>query len=99
MPITLDEVANGHLSLNLNDAPEACWTALTKRLQTEFGFSRTGKAVLAADSTIYQDFASAEFTLAAGCDCWYGNYLLSDSVMGDGFLKGLYDELRVAHKI
>lgn len=92
--ITLDGAANGHLALNFNDAPKDEWTALVERLETEFGFSRVGKAVLAADSTIYQGFASPDFTLAAGYDCWSGNYLLSDSASGDEFLERLHDQLK-----
>jgi hypothetical protein len=96
MEVTLHTAANGHLTLNLNGSPENSWSTLSKQLVNEYGFKRSGKAVVGFDERIQQDFERSEFKLAAGWDNWSGHYLLSGSAAGDDFLKKLYDEFSKA---
>lgn len=89
MTASVHRAANGHLSLELGDAPDAAWSDLTALLVNEYKFTRVGSAVLGAGAQIHQSFQAPEFTLAAGWDNWTGHYLLSESAEGDAFIERL----------
>lgn len=94
MSLSLHTAANGHLTLNLNEMPDAFWHSLADRLVNHHGFQRVGSPDFGLDERIHPDFQCADFILAAGWDIWSGHYLLSDSMAGDAFLHQLFDRLR-----
>ncbi|WP_397459080.1 hypothetical protein AB3464_04690 [Pseudomonas asplenii] len=93
MDPTLHKAANGHLSLDFNEWPDTCWLSLEEELITRRGFKRVGSSVIGIDEEIHPGFHCAEFSLSAGWNHWSGRYLLSESVAGDIFLQGLFDQL------
>jgi hypothetical protein len=86
--MVLYTAANGHLTLDFDDAPETLWEAVEAHLLSE-GFVREGTEVLGPDQSIYPHFVRGSLTLAAGWDIWSGKYLLAQSDDGDNFLREL----------
>lgn len=84
--------ANGHLVIAFGDVDDSTWSDFAKRLESEFGFTRVGSALLGMDEKIHQSFYKPDVTLAAGWDIWSGHYLLSESNEGDTFIRELADE-------
>lgn len=90
----LHTAANGHLTLSLNELPDAYWLSLVDTLVKHHGFRQVGSPVVGLDTTIHPSFHCAEFSLAAGWDIWFGHYLLSESAAGDVFLQQLFNQLK-----
>lgn len=93
MKPSLHAAANGHLTLDLNESPDSFWRQLCQRMESIYGFRRTGSAVIGAGEQIHQSFELPGLALGAGWDDWSGHYLLSESDAGDTFLKKLFDDL------
>lgn len=94
MKPALHTAANGHLTLKLNELPDAYWCSLADTLIKHHGLQRSGSPVSGLDQQIHPSFVCAEFSLAAGWDSWFGHYLLSESEAGDVFLRQLLDQLQ-----
>ena len=86
MQPTLRTAANGHLHLELNDAPDHQWQWLNTHLEA-MGFQRVGEPVLTVSQSIFPDFRRGELRLLAGYDDYAGFYLLAESADGDEVLR------------
>ena len=86
----LHTASNGFLSLDFGDYDSPLAMSISHFLETDWGFSRQGPAVLGVDEGTSPNFVRGEIVLAAGWDNWSGQYLLSNSKDGDEILRQIF---------
>lgn len=94
MQLSLHTAANGHLFLEFGDYDSKLWEEISRHLEAELGFNRVGDAVVGCDEGIRQSFERNGLLISAGWDNWSGDYLLSESSLGDELLQSLFGRFR-----
>ena len=94
MQLALHTAANSYLSLEFGDDESMLWKEISHHLQAELGFDRVGDGVIGCDEGIRQSFERDGLIISAGWDNWSGDYLLSESSLGDKLLQSLFSHFR-----